>query len=191
MQVSQASVRFSERLAQVRLVVMDVDGVMTDGTITYDDTNNELKRFHVMDGVGITLLRLCDIPVVWMSGRKSHAVTKRAHELKVVRLYEGARDKRVALAEVCRDYGMTHEELVFVADDLNDLLAYQKVGVSFAVANAAPELKAVADAVTERFGGNGAVREVCEAVLDAKGLRQKAVEKYLAMLIQEQESVGQ
>lgn len=191
MKLSQDAIQFTERLARTRLVVMDVDGVMTDGTLAYDDTNNEVKRFHVMDGVGITLLRLCEIPVVWMSGRKSRAVTKRANELKVVRLYEGARDKRVPLAEVRRDFGLTQEELVFVADDLNDLLAYQAVGVRFAVANAAPELKAVADAVTERFGGNGAVREVCEAVLEAKGLREAAIEKYLAMLIQEQESVGQ
>ncbi len=191
MQISQSATEFWERLAQVRLVVMDVDGVMTDGTLTYDDTNNEMKRFHVMDGVGITLLRLCGIPVIWMSGRKSHAVTKRAHELKVVRLYEAARDKRVMLAEVCRDFELEPNELAFVADDLNDLLSYQAVGVRFAVANAANEVKVVADAVTERFGGNGAVREVCEAVLEAKGLREKAIERYLTMLIEEQESAGQ
>lgn len=188
---SETEWSFQERLAKVRLVVMDVDGVMTDGTLTYDDTGNEMKRFHVMDGVGITLLRLVGIPVVWISGRKSEAVTRRATELKVASLYEAARDKRVALKQVREQFGLLVEETAFIADDLNDLLAYEAVGVRFAVANASPEIKAAADAVTEHYGGNGAVREVCESVLDAWGARQTAIERYLEMLCREQEQSGQ
>jgi 3-deoxy-D-manno-octulosonate 8-phosphate phosphatase (KDO 8-P phosphatase) len=173
-------------MAKVRLVVMDVDGVMTDGTLTYDETGNEMKRFHVMDGVGITLLRLVGIPVIWVSGRKSGAVERRAKELKLAGLYEAARDKRVALKEICEKHHLLPDELAFVADDINDILAFEGVGVRFAVANAATEVKQRADAITEHFGGNGAVREVCEAILEAWGLRQTAIEKYLAMLCEEQ-----
>ncbi len=188
---SQSDWSFQERLAKVRLVAMDVDGVMTDGTLTYDETGNEMKRFHVMDGVGITLLRLTGIPVVWISGRKSEAVTRRAAELKVVSVYEAARDKRVALQQVRDQFGLLVEETAFIADDLNDLLAFEAVGVRFAVANASPEVKASADAVTEHYGGNGAVREVCEKILDAWGARQTAIDRYLEMLRQEQSSSGQ
>lgn len=167
------------RLKAVKAVLLDVDGVLTDGGIYYDPTGREIKRFHVADGLGIELLRHVGIRVAILSGRASEALTRRAAELKILECYQGVRDKKAHIGRLRQQWQLQQEDLLYVGDDLNDLLAFDAVGVRVAVANAAPELKARADFVTRTPGGNGAVREVCEWVLKAQGLWEQAIEAYL------------
>jgi len=182
--VEQNSLTLSEpalaqRLQAVKAVMLDVDGVLTDGGIYYDPTGREIKRFHVADGLGMELLRHAGIRVVILSGRVAEAITRRAAELRVTDCYQGVRDKKSQLERLRQQWQMKADELLYVGDDLNDLPAFEAVGVRVAVANADAMLKAQAHYVTKATGGNGAVREVCEWLLKARGDWEKAVEAYL------------
>lgn len=168
-----------ERLQAVKAVILDVDGVLTDGGIYYDPTGREIKRFHVTDGLGIELLRHAGIRVVILSGRVSEALTRRAAELKVAECYQGVRDKKAQIEKLRQQWQVKTDELLYVGDDLNDLPAFEAVGVRVAVANAVAELKERAHYTTQASGGNGAVREVCEWLLKARGDWEEAVENYL------------
>ncbi len=167
------------RLQAVKTVILDVDGVLTDGGIYYDPTGREIKRFHVADGLGMELLRHAGLRVVILSGRVSEALTRRAAELKVAECYQGVRDKKTQIEKLRQQWQEKPEELLYVADDLNDLPAFEAVGVRVAVANAVPEVKARAHYTTRASGGNGAVREVCEWLLKAQGRWEQAIESYL------------
>lgn len=168
-----------ERLQAVKAVILDVDGVLTDGGIYYDPTGREIKRFHVTDGLGIELLRHAGIRVAILSGRVSEALTRRAAELKVTECYQGIRDKKAQIEKLRQQWQLKTDELLYVGDDLNDLPAFEAVGVRVAVANAVAELKERAHHTTQASGGNGAVREVCEWLLKARGDWEQAVENYL------------
>ncbi|MCS6830257.1 MAG: HAD-IIIA family hydrolase [Armatimonadota bacterium] len=168
-----------QSLQAVKAVILDVDGVLTDGGIYYDPTGREIKRFHVADGLGIELLRHAGIRVALLSGRVSEALTRRAAELKVAECYQGVRDKKAQIEKLRQQWHMKADELLYVGDDLNDLPAFEAVGVRVAVANAVAELKERAHYTTQASGGNGAVREVCEWLLQARGERQQVIEKYL------------
>jgi 3-deoxy-D-manno-octulosonate 8-phosphate phosphatase (KDO 8-P phosphatase) len=169
----------AEKLQAVKAVILDVDGVLTDGGIYYDPTGREIKRFHVADGLGMELLRHAGIRVVILSGRVAEAITRRAAELRVTDCYQGVRDKKAQIERLRQQWQMKADELLYVGDDLNDLPAFEAVGVRVAVANADAMLKAQAHYVTQATGGNGAVREVCEWLLKARGDWEKAVEAYL------------
>jgi 3-deoxy-D-manno-octulosonate 8-phosphate phosphatase (KDO 8-P phosphatase) len=182
--VEQDSMTFSktaaaENLQAVKAVILDVDGVLTDGGIYYDPAGREIKRFHVADGLGMELLRHAGIRVVILSGRVAEAITRRAAELRVTDCYQGVRDKKAQIEKLRQQWQLKAEELLYVGDDLNDLPAFEAVGVRVAVANADAMLKAQAHYVTKATGGNGAVREVCEWLLKARGDWEKAVEAYL------------
>jgi len=182
--VEQNSLTLSEpalaqRLQAVKAVMLDVDGVLTDGGIYYDPTGREIKRFHVADGLGMELLRHAGIRVVILSGRVAEAITRRAAELRVTDCYQGVRDKKAQIERLRQQWQMKADELLYVGDDLNDLPAFEAVGVRVAVANADAMLKAQAHYVTKATGGNGAVREVSEWLLKARGDWEKAVEAYL------------
>jgi 3-deoxy-D-manno-octulosonate 8-phosphate phosphatase (KDO 8-P phosphatase) len=182
--VEQNSLTLSEpalaqRLQAVKAVMLDVDGVLTDGGIYYDPTGREIKRFHVADGLGMELLRHAGIRVVILSGRVAEAITRRAAELRVTDCYQGVRDKKAQIERLRQQWQMKAEELLYVGDDLNDLPAFEAVGVRVAVANADAMLRSQAHYVTQATGGNGAVREVCEWLLKARGEWEKAVEAYL------------
>ena len=172
----------NERLARVRLLAMDVDGVLTDGMIAYDTQGGEQKRFHVADGLGLVLLRLQGVEVVWITGRSSALVERRARELGVTQVVQGVRDKGVALQQCCKSLRVTVAEVAYIGDDWNDLPAFALAGVRIAVANAAPEVKERADVVTLRMGGQGAVREVCDLLLEARGERETCLQAYLQSL---------
>ncbi|MGC8667274.1 MAG: KdsC family phosphatase [Chthonomonadales bacterium] len=174
-----------QRLAAIRLLALDVDGVLTDGSIILAG-DGEIKRFDASDGVGIRLLLCAGILVAWISGRESPSVEHRARELGVTRLYQGARNKSVVLADLMASYALSQSNIAYMGDDLNDLPAYSLAGVKFAPANAVMEVKALADFVTERAGGYGAVREVCDAILKAKNLWTDAVTTYLSDLMRMQ-----
>ncbi|MGC8784419.1 MAG: KdsC family phosphatase [Armatimonadota bacterium] len=170
---------FLENLQAVKAVILDVDGVLTDGGIYYDPTGREIKRFHVADGLGIELLRHAGIRVAILSGRVSEALTRRAAELKVTECYQGVRDKKAQIEKLRQQWQLKMDEVLYVGDDLNDLPAFDAVGMRVAVANAASELKEHAHYTTQAFGGNGAVREVCEWLLKARGEWEQAIERYL------------
>ncbi len=169
----------AERLRAVKAVILDVDGVLTDGGIYYDPTGREIKRFHVADGLGMELLRHAGIRVVILSGRVAEAITRRAAELRVTDCYQGVRDKKAQIEKLRQQWQLKAEELLYVGDDLNDLPAFEAVGVRVAVANADALLQSQAHYVTKATGGNGAVREVCEWLLKARGEWENTVKAYL------------
>ncbi|HSV72635.1 MAG TPA: HAD hydrolase family protein [Chthonomonadales bacterium] len=167
------------RLAAVRLLAMDVDGVLTDGGIMLADDEVELKRFHVVDGMGLRLAMLAGLTVAWVSGRESVAVERRARELDVVHLLQGVSNKERALATLTAELGVDRAAVAYIGDDWNDLPAFSVSGVRFAPASAPAEIKGAVDMVTECAGGQGAVREVCDLLLRAQGKYHAAVEAYL------------
>jgi 3-deoxy-D-manno-octulosonate 8-phosphate phosphatase (KDO 8-P phosphatase) len=174
--------RINALLRPVRLLAMDVDGVLTDGTLGIDDTDREQKRFHVSDGLGLTAIRLADVTVAWLSGRSSPAVDARAAELRIPYVIQGVRDKGSALRQLSDKLGLSREAVAFIGDDWNDLLAFESVGVRIAVGDADELVRQAADFVTQRIGGRGAVREVCNALLEARGVKDDTLSRYLATL---------
>lgn len=154
-------------LARIRLVAFDIDGVFTDGRFYLSDEGIESKAFSTQDGFGIRQLLKAGIEVAVISGRRSPAVEKRMTELKVAHVILGCSDKTAAFDALAESLGVTPEEAAFVGDDIPDLPLLSKVGYSFAVANAVSAVREYCDYTTERSGGNGAVREVCELVLAA------------------------
>ena len=158
---------------RVRLLGLDVDGVLTDNGVFIGPVAGErveLKRFDIQDGLGLILLRTAGLPVVWLSGRSSEATALRAAELRVEEVLQvpGPR-KAAAFAAMLDRRGIEWADAAFVGDDLADLPVLRKVGLPIAVANAVPEVKAAAAHVTRAAGGHGAVREVVEAILRARG----------------------
>jgi 3-deoxy-D-manno-octulosonate 8-phosphate phosphatase (KDO 8-P phosphatase) len=168
---------------QVRLLGLDVDGVLTDNGIYIGPVAGqpvELKRFNIQDGLGLILLRTAGMPVVWVSGRASESTALRAAELRVELLQVPGPRKAAAFAEVLERLGIGWNEVAFVGDDLADLPILRKVGLPIAVANAVAEIKQVARCITEFPGGHGAVREVIEALLRARGEWTTILERYFA-----------
>ena len=163
------------KAANIELVVFDVDGVFTDGRIWIDDSGKESKSFHVRDGHGVKLLLHYGVHVAVLSGRKSHAVEVRMRELGVSDILQGHIDKRTAFNQLIQNKNLSNEQVAFVGDDIVDVQAMQLAALSIAVADAHTWVKQQADIVTQTAGGHGAVREVCELILDAKGLLDKAL----------------
>ncbi|MEM7611252.1 MAG: HAD hydrolase family protein [Pseudomonadota bacterium] len=157
-----------ERAARVELLVLDVDGVLTDGRFTLDEQGSESKTFHTQDGYGMRRLVENGVQIAIITGRSSGAVTHRAQELGISFVFQGCRDKQATIVELMRDLGVKKDGCAAVGDDMPDQAMYQAAGLKIAVANAVPELKALADMVTRRCGGDGAVREVAEFILDAR-----------------------
>lgn len=184
------NVQSVERLIPLRLLAMDIDGVLTDGRITWaisaDGTLIEAKSFDVKDGLGISFALASGLQVAWITGRRSPLVARRAEELKVTHLCQGARDKQAVLTGLTARLGLATEQVLYLGDDLNDLPAFRAAGVKVAVADAAQEVRAAADWVTDLPGGKGAVREVIDAVLAAQERREEAVRIFLDQLSLEQ-----
>ncbi|HMP73680.1 MAG TPA: HAD-IIIA family hydrolase [Kiritimatiellia bacterium] len=168
----------NERAMGIEALVLDVDGVLTDGGLIYGP-EGEWKRFDVQDGHGISMARKAGIKVGILTGRTSAAATRRAAELGVEAMMDGVRDKGKGLTELAGRLGVEPSTICFVGDDLVDLPAMRRCGVAVAVANAVPEVKAQAAAVTTRSGGCGAVREVVEWLLRGKGVWADMVDGYM------------
>jgi 3-deoxy-D-manno-octulosonate 8-phosphate phosphatase (KDO 8-P phosphatase) len=167
---------------RVRLLGLDVDGVLTDNGVFIGPIGGErveLKRFDIQDGLGLVLLRMAGLPVVWVSGRSSEATSLRAAELRVEELLQvpGPR-KAAAFGELLERRGIAWEDVAFVGDDLADLPVLRRVGLPIAVANAVPDVKSVAAHVTKAAGGHGAVREVVEGLLKARGEWSEILARY-------------
>jgi 3-deoxy-D-manno-octulosonate 8-phosphate phosphatase (KDO 8-P phosphatase) len=168
-------------VTDIRLLVSDVDGVLTDGTISYGTGNLEEKAFNIKDGLGLRLATWAEFPVAWLSGRRSDAVTRRAAELGV-RLYDGVSDKNAGLRQVAAEHGVHLAQIAYVGDDLNDLPALALAGLPIAVADAVPEVKEAARYITGALGGHGAIREVVELLLRGQGRWEAAKAIYFAHL---------
>lgn len=164
-----------ERAARIKLLILDVDGVLTDGRLYYGPRDELFKVFHVRDGHGIKLARQAGLEVAFLSGRRSDPAFLRAKELGVPHYYEGLRDKVPVLEELCRKLDLTPEEVAAVGDELVDLPLFQRVGLAVAVADAVPEVRAKAHWVTTNPGGRGAVREVTDLLLKASGAWDRLV----------------
>ena len=157
------------KLADVGLVAFDVDGVFTDGRFYLSDDGSETKAFHTQDGYGVRQLIRAGIAVAVISGRKSGAVEKRMAELAVPHVVLGCRDKVAAMNQLAAALGIDISNCAYVGDDMPDLPLLEHVGFSVAVANAVPVLLEKCDYVTRKPGGFGAVREVCELLITARG----------------------
>ena len=164
--------------AKVKLLVLDVDGVMTDGRIILDHEGREFKTFDIRDGHGIKLLLNAGIEVVMLSGRSSPILQKRAEELGIRRVHQGVHDKVGVYLKIVKEVGIKDEEVCFVGDDLVDIPLLKKVGLPIVVSDGAEEAKRVALYVTKSSGGRGAVREVCNLLLQAQGKWEDILRRY-------------
>ena len=166
------------RIRLIRLLILDVDGVMTDGRIVMDYAGREIKNFDVKDGHGIKVLMRYGIDVVLVTGRRSTVVEHRARDLGISEVHQGVTNKLEIADTILRNRSLNYEHVAFVGDDIVDISLLRRVGFSAAVADAAEDVKKCADYVTIRKGGRGAVREVCEVILKAKGEWTDVANKY-------------
>jgi 3-deoxy-D-manno-octulosonate 8-phosphate phosphatase (KDO 8-P phosphatase) len=157
-----------ESASKVRLLLLDVDGILTDGRLYFSNSGEESKAFHSLDGHGIKMLMLAGIPVGIITGRESNIVTKRAADLGIDILYQGREDKIDVLKEIITNKGVEAHAIAYAGDDLPDLPVLQAVGLSFSVPGAHPDVKGVVNAITTRSGGEGAVREITDFILNAQ-----------------------
>ena len=166
------------KLAGIRLLLLDVDGVLTDGRIIYDNQGNEIKAFDVKDGHGLKMLQRTGIKVGIITGRSSQVVANRAAELGIDILYQGALSKLEPYREILAQQGLTDIQVAYVGDDIVDLPILRRVGFSAAVADAIPDLLPRVDYVTKCRGGRGAVREICDLLLRAGGHWEGLTRRY-------------
>jgi len=157
-----------ESASKVRLLLLDVDGILTDGRLYFSNSGEESKAFHSLDGHGIKMLMLAGIPVGIITGRESNIVTKRAADLGIDILYQGREDKIDVLKEIITNKGIDAHAIAYAGDDLPDLPVLQAVGLSFSVPGAHPDVKGAVNAITTRCGGEGAVREITDFILNAQ-----------------------
>jgi len=169
----------NDSASRVRLLILDVDGVLTDGGLQFDNSGEEYKTFNSLDGHGIRMLMDSGIEVAIITGRKSEIVKHRMNELGVRYVYQGNRDKLAAFTLLLRDTGLDPEQVAYVGDDLPDLPVMQRVGFAVAVHNAHEFVRQHCDWVTERSGGKGAVREVTDFILQAQSLLETRHNEYL------------
>ena len=169
-----------EKLVNIKLLLLDVDGVLTDGKITYTDKGEEIKSFNSKDGLGIRLLMDAGIKVGIITGRKSNALAHRCKNLGIDLLFDGITDKVKAFNIILKKTKMTANETAFAGDDLLDLGVMKLAGLSISPADAHPHIQKYADMVTRQNGGDGAVREICDEILKAQGKWESIIDKYMS-----------
>ncbi len=167
-----------KQLAKIKLLLLDVDGVLTDGRIIYDSQGNELKAFDVKDGHGLKMVQRAGIRVGIITGRNSIIVSRRAQELGIEILYQGALRKLEPYLEILSEQNLLDEQVAYVGDDIIDLPILQRVGFSATVADAVPDLFPQVDYIATRPGGGGAVREICDLLLRASGQWDEITKRY-------------
>jgi len=170
--------QIAEIAKNIKLLILDVDGVLTDGRIILDNEGNELKAFHVRDGHGIKMLAKAGIQVAIITGRYSKVVERRAKELGITEVYQRCHIKTVAFEHIIGKYGLTEKEVAYMGDDIVDIPVFKMVGLPIAVSDAEDEARKYAVLVTRNRGGRGAVREICDFLLKAKGLWETVTREY-------------
>jgi 3-deoxy-D-manno-octulosonate 8-phosphate phosphatase (KDO 8-P phosphatase) len=168
------------RFRKVKLLLLDVDGVLTDGRIIYDSCGRDSKFFNVHDGLGVFVLHKFGINTIIITAKSSRAIRPRAKDMHVAEVFADIFPKTAVLGKIVKKYGILADEICFVGDDLVDLALMRKIGLPIAVANACDNIKEAAVYVTERFGGRGAVREVAELILKAQGKWEDVLKFYEA-----------
>jgi len=170
--VKAVSAGLRKKAQEIKLLLLDVDGVLTDGGIYIDDRGIESKRFDVRDGQGITLLKRAGIEVGFISGRLSGAVRYRARELGIKLIYQGVGEKAETYERIKKKTGLKDENIAYVGDDIMDIPILRAVGLAITVPNGWPGVRPVVDYVTEAKGGRGAVREISELIISAQARRR-------------------
>lgn len=171
-------VELERRAARIKLLLMDCDGVLTDGRITLISDHDEQKSFHTRDGHGLVLLHRAGLASGIISGRTSHAVERRARDLGIKYVRQGTHNKIVDFKEVLAAAGVEEREVAFIGDDVTDIPLMRRAELAVAVADATEETRAAANYITQLPGGNGAVREVCEFILKAQGRWSELMRRY-------------
>lgn len=171
--------RLLSRAEPIRLLLLDVDGVLTDGTLLYSATGEESKSFNTQDGFGIRLLQEAGVEVGVITARTSAAVTNRCENLKMRYIYQGKSDKLLAYNDIVKKSGFKPYEIGYMGDDWLDLILLKRVGFAAAPANGVAEVQDMVHYTASRPGGAGAVREVCEVILQAKGVKQQLLQSYM------------
>ncbi len=172
------SKKLKDKFSKIKVLLLDVDGVLTDGRIIYDSKGHDSKFYDVHDGLGVYLLGRMGIKTILITAKGSKSIKPRAKDMRVEAVYENILPKTKVYDKVCAKYKLKAEDICFVGDDLVDLCVLKKAGVPIATHNAAQVIKDEALYVTKKDGGRGAVREVAELILKSKGLWQKALEIY-------------
>ena len=167
-----------ERLKKIELLLLDVDGVLTDGRIIYANDGQETKAFDVKDGHGLKLLQRAGIKVGIITGRQSQVVLKRAEELGIEIVYQGSRDKLIEYEEILQLHGLSDEQIAYVGDDIVDLPVLSRVGFAATVIDSVEDIKPYVHYVTERPGGRGAVREICDLILKQSDRWSAVADRY-------------
>ena len=167
------------KASKVKLLITDIDGVMTEGGISYTSEGVELKTFNVKDGLGFKLLKEAQISSGIITGRKSAIVQKRAEELNITHIYQGIDDKWTVLSQIIQKENIQADEVAYIGDDWNDLSVFSRVGLSCCPADAHIELLNRADLVVSKNGGRGAVRELIDIILTAQNKYQTLLEKFI------------
>jgi 3-deoxy-D-manno-octulosonate 8-phosphate phosphatase (KDO 8-P phosphatase) len=179
--VSKISPALKKRAAQIKVLLMDVDGTMTDGSVTLlsqpDGTALEIKSFDAHDGQGLTLAQTAGLHTGCITGRESAALLRRAHEMKMEFIYMRQPLKMLAYEEIVKKAGVPESAVAFIGDDLPDIPLMRRVGLAVAVGDAVPEVKKAAHYTTKAHGGDGAVREAVELVLKSKGIWEAMIDK--------------
>ncbi|MEO8401279.1 MAG: HAD family hydrolase [Gammaproteobacteria bacterium] len=168
-----------QKAKKIRLVIFDVDGILTTGKLFYGNNGIELKAFHVYDGIGLKMLQQSGVTVAIITARQSEAVTKRMQDLKINHVYQGQSDKLIAYQELKQKLNLEDEQIAFVGDDLPDLPILRRTGLSITVPNAPVIMQEYTNLVTHTRGGYGAAREVCELIMRAQGTFQGLVDAYV------------
>jgi 3-deoxy-D-manno-octulosonate 8-phosphate phosphatase (KDO 8-P phosphatase) len=167
-----------QRAARVKVMIFDVDGVLTDGSLTYGPDGEVTKTFYVLDGLGIQLLQKTGVQTAIISARTSPIVVRRAADLGITHVHQGQHDKRLAFTALLQATGFTAEECGYIGDDVIDLPLFTRVGFAVTVPSGHPEVQHRAHYVTKNPGGRGAVREVCDMVMRAQGTYEQALAPY-------------
>jgi len=168
-----------ERASKIKLVVFDVDGVLTDGRLILGDKGEEFKSFYTQDGQGLVMLLNAGFELAIITGRQSQIVEQRMRELGIKHVYQGCSDKLVAFEKILTDTGLASDQAAYMGDDLPDLPVIKRAGLGITVADAHPFIQQHADLCTQKPGGRGSVREVCDLIMDAHGILDDLYRKYL------------
>lgn len=175
----ETNAKLKQRIEPIRLLVLDVDGVLTNGYLYFDNQGNEFKAFNTQDGHGLKLLMRSGVDVAIITGRTSRVVENRARDLGITRLIQGREDKFVALNELLADKPVALGQIAFMGDDLPDLRCMTKVGLALSVSNAHWQVKQMAHWISDARGGEGAVREACDLIMLSQNTYTEALARYV------------
>lgn len=167
-----------DRIKKIRLLILDIDAVLTDGRIVYDGRGNELKFFDVQDGFGLVLLKRVGIDTIIITAKRSKAVSRRARDFKTKAIYQNCFDKLKVFKEILKKFKYQPEEICFMGDDLIDIPVLKRVGFAVSVPNAVSETKEIVHYITKRHGGRGAVREICDLIIKTQGKWDETISRY-------------